>query len=336
MAGWQKVGDKDSSLVDLSGLAALLGPVLSVMQTTADAAQAIADPITDILGIVLSGDPIAGVISAAGAQVINLVEDLINADIYALPLIPTTPRALLRPYTSDAALLDFNSSLLDALDSQRPVFSNTSAWASITLMFGANNWADFQSLLTLMSKVFDGSELGKWKALADLRFNFENFERLPTGGRNTQGAPWDWSRTNYADMIPGLSQFFKNFAEFAQAVNSSAQGIAAGIRKAIAMLARRIAFIQQLLLSIANIAQFLADLEELKGDLFYLYVGSDVGGTVSYANQVLNSSNKPDFKLVGGLALSTFGPNPFASIDLLANILGLDIKRGELIQDAVS
>lgn len=322
--------------------ASTISVLTDALQPVAEVVAAAVNPIIDVLnavqplitaaGDILAQDPLAGFFEAFAQELLNFVNDLANADVFLLPLLPSRlPGDLLRPYLSEQALADLSSSLSDGRDSNRPShptrgFTNDASFISLTIMGGANNWADFATFLRLMGRIFDGSELNKWASLADIRLKFDEFRRLPRDERNSQGVPWDWTKGNLQDLIPIFGEFMERVRQVLESVMGAARGLANAIRDLVNNLRERLLFIQDLVDSIQDILDFLRDITRLLGDVKILRADAQTGGPDGYALTLRNAAGRPELELAAGVALVAFGPQaPPSLFDSLQALLGIEL-----------
>ena len=288
-----------------------------------------AGEILQIVQALASPDPLSAIVGAAIQQFQDFVQNLLGADIYVLPMMPTSWRDLLRPYTIDMALNDLASSVGDMRDPSRPILGHGAAYASLTVMVGANNWEDFLSFIKIFGELFDGTEFNKWSRLFDLRFNFDHHIPLPRRDRNSQGTPWDWHRTDWMELIPPIREVMEQLFELADSLVGVSRGLTNAMSDLVDTLRERIEYIRQVLDVLARIADLIRRWKELVPRLHVLVVSGAEGGTSGYVDAVVNAGNRPEFKLCAGMTFLASGPNPMANLAVLERLIGLKVQEFE-------
>jgi len=311
--------------------------VMEGIQEVLDDAAAIAA----IVDAVMVTDPLSAILALAANELNKFVTDIAAADIYVLPLMPKTWGDLLRPYSMTRALSDLSASISDVRDPNRPTASTSSAFASFTVVVGANNWQDFTQFIQLFGEIFDGTEFNRWSNLINMRFNFDQYAPIPRPNRNSQGVPWDWTRTNWIDHLPAIGRAIETAQDWINSLAGVGSGLALALRELIENLRKRIAFIRAVFEELARIAELIRRWKELFPEIYYLFAASapgDVGspgGVEGYVSTVVNAGNQPDFKLVGGLTFVAFGPDARANINTVATLIGLKVTEVEIAEDRI-
>lgn len=334
MVAWEKVEIGDSALedaIDALGESEAGQAAITALEAIADTAGVISD-VADIVLQALAGDGVTTALNAILTATDQLVEDLTKSDVYLFPLLPASAQAILRPYTISQALADFTSGLNDTMDADRPVFSDVSAHAAITIVAGANNWIDFTRILELLGELFDGTEFNKWKRFGDIRFDVDEYEPKDRSARGGEGTPWNWTRAYLLDYLPPLKDALESLRDWVQRQTQAARGILAGINEALELLQDRIAYIQALADEIQKLANFLLNLKELVPHCYAVITLSERGGTTTYADMVVNAQNQPQFELTAGVTIAAFTGNPQAAYDSMSTVgslLGLQAEKWE-------
>lgn len=322
MARWVQPAPVKSIIDDLVGQEGVYTATGTVLDGVVDVLQA-AETVLEVAEAIASPDPLSAIAGAAIQEFQSFILNLLGADIYALPIMPHAWRDLLRPYSIDMALNDFAASTSDMLDGSRPILDSRAAYASITVMVGANNWLDFTKLIRLLGELFDGTEGNKWSRLADLRLNFDSHIPLPRRERNSQGTPWDWSRTNWLEQIPPINDFVEWLFGLADSLVGGARGLTGALAQLIENLIERIEYIREVTEEIRKIADLIRRWRELFPRLHVLVASNSEGGTQGYVDTVTNAVNRPEFKLCAGITFVAFGPNAVANIEAVGRLIGL-------------
>lgn len=292
------------------------------------AAQVVVHAAEEVLAF---QDPLSAIALEAVQLFQQFMASLLESDVYALPIMPVTWGDLLHPYTMEQALLDVSASLNDTRDGSRPVFNQNDAFASITFVVGANNWADFGDMLRVLGPLFSGTELNKWTKLADISFRRNELAKVPfpRTNRNSQGVPWDWTRSDWENLIPGLGEALRGLVALLDTFSQVGRGIGEGISDLIEALTERLAYIESVLASIAAVAEVLAKWKELLPRMKYVYVSGAGGGSVGYVEALQSATRRPEYKLTAGITFAAFGANPDKYIEMLGRLIGLRITEAE-------
>lgn len=308
-----------------------LDNALAAVQAVADGAQGIVNALADAEGF-LAGDPVGTALGVIVEAYSNLVDDLAGTDVYALPMLPHSWEDLLHPYTITNAIDDVVASLSDQLDPNRPLFHEAGgAFASLTILVGADNWMDFRRLIKLLSEMFSEEQLGKWARFADLRLQFDKFTRhpVPRPDRNSQGATWDWYRTNWMDWVPTLGRALQALRDAMDSMVGYPVGALQGLRDLLEVLNERLDYIRQVLQEIAHLIAFIARIKELIPSASFLWLQSESGGSAEYLRQLSSAGNAPKFKLCGGITLVAATGNPVAYFNSVKQLLGFQLVEAE-------
>lgn len=329
-----------ASLVDelVEALAPILDPVTEALGRVGETLHTAAQ-IVEIIEALATPDPLAAIVGAAVAQFQSFVLNLLATDIYVLPMMPLSWADLLRPYSIQDALNNLSASTNDTLDPNRPVADENAAFATITIVVGANNWHDFTNLLKLFGRIFDGSEFNKWSRLFNMRFNFDSSEiQLPRRMRNSQGTPWDWSRTNWLEQVPGLSKVVERALELANGLNGVGRGLTEGLNELSDLLIERAEFLRRVLQELSEIATLLEEWRELLPRMYVLATASaphndgSPGGVAGYVDTLMNAGGRPEFALTAGLTFVAFGPDAAANVNAVGRLIGLKTQE---VDDAI-
>jgi hypothetical protein len=303
---------------------------LDAIQTAADVAQGVVDGLAVLEGF-LASDPIGQAFGVIAEAYSSLLQDLEGTDLYALPLLPHSWADLLHPYTSQDAVDDVAAALSDQLDPNRPVFGEGGAFASLTILVGADNWMDFRRLVKLFSEMFSADQIGKWSRFADLRLQFDKFQRHPTprADRNSQGATWDWYRANALDLFPQVKEALQAIEDAMDSLAGYPAGAAQFLRDLLEVLTERIAHVRQVLQEISNLLDFISRLAELIPNAAILWIHSDSGGSSEYLQQLENAANRPQHKLCAGVTIVAGTGNPFAYFERVKQLLGFQLVNAQ-------
>lgn len=326
-ASWSEPGNLRQAYADaLEGAEAAFGPVAEGL----DAASNTLSNLIEILSIVdaaLADDPIAGIMGIVGEAYTNLINDFLNTDIYVLPIAPKKWSDLLHPYDIEAATDDVVYSLSDHMDPNVPAnFSEGSAFVSITLLVGADNWLDFRRILKDFSELFSADQLGKWGRLADIRFQFDKYRRkpVPRAERGSQGIPWDWYRTDWMTLVPPIGNALQELAGLADNLMGLPMGVGHALQDLVRVLQERARYVQQILEDVRDLIDFLRRLQEILPKLAVLGIYGN-GGTQAYANAIKNAANKPPYKLTAGVTLFFGTGDPVAQYNIMTRLLGMRV-----------
>jgi hypothetical protein len=236
-------------------------------------------------------------------------------------------------------LADLNASLADQRDPNRPRLSEaTGAYASVTLVAGANNWHDFEQTIRIFGKLFSGDEFNQWARFADLRLRYQDMRDnpIPRPQRYAHGAPRDWSRTNWQTLIPAVADVLQRAYDLLESARGYQRGFGSLMREAIELLRKRIQYLKSLAQEVSELADLLANITELLPRCRVLWASNSSGGTNDYLTQLNGAGDRPDFKLVGGVTLLLApGPNVLAGFDVLKQCFGLQRARVEGAADQI-
>jgi hypothetical protein len=206
---------------------------------------------------------------------------------------------------------------------------------------------DFRRLLKLLTTIFSDDQVSKWTRLADIRFKFDTYQRrpVPRAERGSQGETWDWSRTNWTELVPPVGDALRSARDFAEGFNSGVKGLSRGLSEVTYILQERVAYIRTFLEEFSKLAAFLANLKEIAPEFAVLPIVSQDGGTneftrtfysslggsgVDYArNGADRDRGGPQFKLCAGFTLFTGTGNPLAYFRILKTLLGLQVPAFE-------
>lgn len=318
---WDPIG---SALADID-----LGPlesVLSALDTAAETLGGVGEAVA-LVEAILAEDPIRAAFAAVGQVYSGLINGLEQTDIYALPLLPHSWMDLLHPYTTTDALVDVQSALADRMDPNRPLFGPGDAFASVTILVGADNWTDFRRFVKLFGEIFSAEQASKWARFADLRLQFDKFERakIPRPARGSQGETWDWYKTNWMELVPPLGDLLRRLRDLADSLVGAGMGLGRAIQDLADILEERIDYVRQLINELARVAEFFARLLELAPNAAVLLSASPDGGTQEYARALESAANRPEHKLTAGITLLVGTANPVAYLEILKKMLGMQV-----------
>lgn len=318
---WDPIGSALAD-VDLAPLESALGVLETAADTLANVGAAVA-----IVEALLAADPIRAAFSAIGEVYSGLINGLEQTDIYALPLLPHSWADLLHPYTVNDALVDVQSALADRMDPNRPLFGIGDAFASVTILVGADNWTDFRRFVKLFGEIFSAEQASKWARFADLRLQFDKYERnkIPRPARGSQGETWDWYKTNWMELVPAVGDLLRKLRDLADSLVGAGMGLGRAIQDLADILNERLDYVRQLIEELARVAEFFSRLLELVPNAAVLLIASPDGGTQEYVRVLESAANRPEHKLTAGITLMVGTANPVAYLDILKRMLGMQV-----------
>lgn len=284
--------------------------------------------VVDLVSGFIAADPIHQAMAALGGVFSSFINGLEATDIYALPLLPKTWGDLLHPYTYQNVLIDLESSLSDMLDPNRPTAGPGEAYVSLTILVGANNWMDFRRLIKLLGGLFSQEQADKWSRFADIRFNFDKYDRhpIPRPDRNSQGETWDWYRSNWLEWFPVVGHVVTMLRDTADALMGGITGLGEGLQDLAEVIAERASYLSAIAEELANVAKFLANIRQLAPSSRYIMTKGAQGGVTQYINDVVNASDAPEYKLTAGITFFASVPNPDAYVEILKRIFGFQLE----------
>lgn len=307
-----------------------LDTALDAVQTLADGASGIVQALAVVEGL-LATDPIGQAFGVIAEAYSDLIQDLTGTDVYALPLLPHSWADLLHPYTTGDAIQDVIASISDQMDPNRPIFEAGGAFASLTILVGADNWMDFRRLIKLFSEMFSPEQGRMWGRLADLRLQFDKFQRhpIPRAERGSQGVTWDWYRTNWADLFPAVGEALTALQNALDSLLGYPAGIAQGLQDLLDVLRERLDYVRQVLAEIANLLAFIARLKELIPNSALLWIESADGGSTEYLRALSDAGNQPEHKLCAGVTILAATGNPVAYFNAVKRLLGFQLVAAQ-------
>lgn len=336
---WDPIGNALADL-DSEALQDVVDGLDSVVGTLNDLAE-----LVSAVEALLAQDPISQAIGAFVQVFEALLDDLEGTDIYFLPHLPHTWADVLRPYTIRDVADDLASSIADKMDPNRPLFDAGGTFGSVTFIVGADNWMDFRKLLKLLSEMFSDAQIAKWSRFADIRFEFDKYQRYPKprAERGSQGETWDWYRTNWPDLVPAVTDVLRACRDFAEGFTGGVSGLGRGLSEVTQILSERLAYIRAFIEEFAKLAEFLRRIAELAPQVAILPMVSADGGSneltrAFYASlggpaQEIGVSDSrkggPKFQLCAGFTLLSATGNPAAYFEILKKLLGLQIPAIE-------
>lgn len=327
MASWSQARSADLPFLrDLIQGVNALDSVAAGLEAAALTAQKLAD-ILEIVEGVLAADPIEGILGVIGEAYFDLLGDLQQTDVYALPLLPKRLSDLLHPYTVGDAIDDVLQAVADTKDPSRPIFSPGAPFATLTILVGADNWMDFRELVRLFSEMFSADEQNRWKRLADLRLQIDKFHRrpVPRAERGSQGTPWDWHQTNWLDLVPALGEGLRRLQDFADGLLGYPMGVGHALNDLLDVVLERVDYIRRVITEVGLLLDFLSKLDQLLPNLAVLGAYSAQGGTTEYERLLTSAGNQPKYKLVAGVTLLFATGSPLAQYEIVKRLLGFQV-----------
>lgn len=340
--GWIRWDPLGNALAELDSDA--LTQAANGLESVAETLNTVAAIIEQVEAL-LAADPIGQAIGALVQTLEALLDDLEGTDIYFLPHLPHTWADVLHPYTIHDVADDLAASIADKMDPNRPLFDAGGTFASTTFIVGADNWMDFRKLLKLLSEIFSDAQIAKWSRFADIRFEFDKYQRYPKprAERGSQGETWDWYRTNWPDLVPAVTDVLRACRDFAEGLVVGTKGIGRGLSEVTQVLMERLAYIRSFIEEFAKLAEFLRRIAELAPQVAILPMVSADGGSNELTRAFFASiggpaqeigvqdSRKggPKFQLCAGFTILTATGNPLAYFEILKKLLGLQIPAIE-------
>lgn len=329
---WTKFDPVGGWLEDVAAGSETLRAAAAGVETVAEGVRDVAQVLALVEGF-LGTDPIKTAMATIGGAYDALISDLEGADLYALPILPHSWKDLLHEYTYSNAMVDVASSLSDRMDPNRPILSDGAAYASFTLLIGADNWMDFRKLLKILDGMFSTEQLGKWSRFADLRFQFDKHKRrpIPRAERGSQGETWDWYRTDWIELVPPVGEILRALRDLSDWAVGGADSLARMLEDLAELVIERADYIRQIAEEMAKLLEFLANIRKLVPYASVLFTSADRGGTQAYLTDLVNAGNAPGFKLVAGVSILTGTANPDAFVDIVKRALGIQASRVEAV-----
>lgn len=279
------------------------------------------------LEILLSPSIWTSLSGAAIQELESFLDNLAATDGYMFVMLPLEWSDVLRPYSFVEAFSALSESLADRRDPNRPIADDSAAWAALTILGSSSNWEDFQRIIDLFSRFFNGDEASKWKRLLDYQFNVDHKEPLPREARPSQGTPRDWQRAGFWELLPGVAEGLETARNALSDFKANYGQIAAGLEKLADLIRERLAYYEEVVATLDSLVRALQDWRSLVPSLHILFDGGTSGGTGAYLDSFTRSPGAPAGLLVGGFTFLAIGANAANNVRNIANVLGLELAR---------
>lgn len=330
MATWINPEFEDAGITDaLDAVATVADTVSDVLNPIVPLLDTLAQ-VVETLEILLAPNIWTTMGSAALVQLQSLIDNLLATDGYMYVMLPQEWSAALRPHSFVDAITDLSDSLKDRNDPNRPIADINAPWAAITILGSSDNWTDFQRIIDLFAKLFNGAELSKWQRLLDYRFNVEKVARVPRAERPLQGIPRDWSRAGVATWFPGLANILEEARNSLSDLARNYGSIAKGIEDLGELLAERLAYYEEIIATLQSFIALVENWRSLVPELYILVDQGATGGVGAYTNSLAGSSNPPNGLLVGGITFLATGVNAIQNIRNLTKLWFINTERAGL------
>ena len=305
MAEWQEVLAIIEPPVDEEGIEGVAEVLDGLNEVLADADEVV-QVAAQILALFDSADPVAGAIAVLQAVLNDLIDDLLNTGVYFFPVLPgPAVTEFAQPFPTQTALNRIVESLSDRMDSERPQATAQAGYAAVVFLGGVDKYFDFLGLYRAIQALL--GDQSKWKQIGDLFESFEFQELKPERGyRKSEGVGWNW----HSLRLEEIEAVEQALLQAKALINSYLLSIKSSLSDVIKIIRKRIAMYLKVLRKIIAFIRFLNDLANLASSLDMVMVYGTEGGVGKMAEDIVNSTNKPDFQFCTGFVLATVFANP--------------------------
>jgi len=326
MAEWQRPAFNDYLVKKVEDLPTPSDETMDNLDSFVGGLEDAANVLVLVDELLTAPDPLSVLLNAASAEIIDFARGLQTSDIYMLPVIPLSWKALLRPFTIDDAITSVQQATTDTKDGSRPTATETSAYVQVTLLGGADNWTDFLAILDAFGAFFSADYWGKWGVLASIKRNFNGYEAGLRQDRQSQGTPWDWMRSrDLGTIMPQFDKLVTWIETVLGEVGAFTASTARTIRNLVRVIRKKLAVIRNALAQLQEFVRFLIAWRDLVPTLHVLYTYGASGGVRQMLEDITTSTQRPEFKLCSGVTFAAFGVNPVNNFNRFMDLLGLEM-----------